>query len=152
MQDGYVKDEGDYYGGGRGGVGAADDNDDGASGVIVEVVMDLHSCATSLAREWDEVGEFDNLFLICVDAARRANLYPGGSKSALVANTRTSALPGPGRPYMLPDTDSNPRYASATRRTSSSRRRVVVVRPEEGVESHIPRGRPQICSLGPWMG
>ena len=109
-QDGYVKDEGDYYGGGRGGVGAADDDDDGASGtefrgwarmglqlgsrkrdkpgvrllrvdpprlgervpsqVIAEVVMDLHSCATSLAREWDEVGEFDNLFLICVDAAR----------------------------------------------------------------------------------
>jgi len=40
------------------------------SQVIAEVVLDLHSCATSLVREWDKMGVLDNLSLICVDAAR----------------------------------------------------------------------------------
>ena len=40
------------------------------SSVIAEVVLDLHHCATSLAKEWDELGEFDNLFLVSVDATR----------------------------------------------------------------------------------
>jgi intron-binding protein aquarius len=40
------------------------------SQVIAEVVLDLHSCTTSLAREWDEIGEFDNLFLVYVDASK----------------------------------------------------------------------------------
>jgi intron-binding protein aquarius len=106
MQDGYVNDDGDYYGGNRR-ADAAADGDEGSktefqgwarmglelgskkrnkpgvrlmrvdpprlgesvpSQVIAEVVLDLHSCATSLAKEWDEIGEFDNLFLVCVDA------------------------------------------------------------------------------------
>ena len=40
------------------------------SQVIAEIVLDLHSCATSLAREWGELGEFDNLFLVSVDATQ----------------------------------------------------------------------------------
>ncbi len=38
------------------------------SQVIAELVLDLHHCASSLVKEWDEVGEFDILFLVCVDA------------------------------------------------------------------------------------
>ncbi|KAL7537298.1 hypothetical protein ACHAXR_007716 [Thalassiosira sp. AJA248-18] len=40
------------------------------SSVLAEVVLDLHHCATSLAKEWDEISEFDNLFLVCVDGTR----------------------------------------------------------------------------------
>ena len=40
------------------------------SQVIVEAVLDLHSCATSLVREWDKMGVYDNLSLVCIDAAR----------------------------------------------------------------------------------
>jgi len=40
------------------------------SQVIAEIVLDLHSCATSLAKEWDEIGEHDNLFLVSVDATQ----------------------------------------------------------------------------------
>ncbi|KAL3790208.1 hypothetical protein HJC23_005580 [Cyclotella cryptica] len=38
--------------------------------VIAEVVLDLYHCATSLIAEWDEIGEFDNLFLVSVDASK----------------------------------------------------------------------------------
>ena len=45
--------------------------EDAPSAVVAEVVLDLHHCAMSLAREWDtEVGGFDNLFLVSVDASR----------------------------------------------------------------------------------
>jgi hypothetical protein len=40
------------------------------SQVIVEAVLDLHSCATSLVREWDKMGVYDNLSLVCIDVAR----------------------------------------------------------------------------------
>jgi len=40
------------------------------SQVIAEIVLDLHSCATALTKEWDEIKEFDNLFLICVDSSK----------------------------------------------------------------------------------
>lgn len=38
--------------------------------VIAELVIDLYHCATSLIAEWDEVGEYDNLFLVSVDASK----------------------------------------------------------------------------------
>ncbi|KAL7520869.1 hypothetical protein ACHAWX_005564 [Stephanocyclus meneghinianus] len=38
--------------------------------VIAEVVLDLYHCATSLIEEWDALGEFDNLFLVSVDASK----------------------------------------------------------------------------------
>ena len=40
------------------------------SRVVAELCLDLHSCATSLAQEWDEIGEHDNLFLVSLDAAK----------------------------------------------------------------------------------
>ena len=40
------------------------------SQVIAEVMLDMHSCATSLVREWNKMGVLDNLSLVCVDAAR----------------------------------------------------------------------------------
>jgi len=40
------------------------------SRVIAELVLDMHHCASSLAKEWGEIGEFDNLFLVSVDATR----------------------------------------------------------------------------------
>ena len=42
------------------------------SNVIGELVLDLYHCATSLAHEWDELREFDNLFLVAVDATKMA--------------------------------------------------------------------------------
>lgn len=38
--------------------------------VIAELVIDLYHCATSLIAEWDELGEYDNLFLVSVDASK----------------------------------------------------------------------------------
>jgi len=38
------------------------------SNVVAELVLDLYHCATSLASEWDQLREFDNLFLVAVDA------------------------------------------------------------------------------------
>ncbi|KAL7442324.1 hypothetical protein ACHAXM_008325 [Skeletonema potamos] len=38
--------------------------------VIAELVLDLYHCATSLVNEWDELREFDNLFLVAVDATK----------------------------------------------------------------------------------
>jgi intron-binding protein aquarius len=40
------------------------------SSVIAELVLDLYHCATSLVNEWDELREFDNLFLVAVDATK----------------------------------------------------------------------------------
>ena len=40
------------------------------SQVIAEVMLDMHSCATSLVREWNKMGVLDNLSLVCVVAAR----------------------------------------------------------------------------------
>lgn len=40
------------------------------SNVIGELVLDLYHCATSLISEWDELREFDNLFLVSVDASK----------------------------------------------------------------------------------
>ena len=40
------------------------------SSVIGELVLDLYHCATSLISEWDELREFDNLFLVSVDATK----------------------------------------------------------------------------------
>lgn len=44
--------------------------------VIAELVLDLRHCAASLAAEWDEIGEFDNLFLVSVDASKMTGAPP----------------------------------------------------------------------------
>lgn len=36
--------------------------------VVAEFTIDLQLCGESIRREWDELGEFDNLFLVTVDA------------------------------------------------------------------------------------
>lgn len=41
-----------------------------SSKVTVEFTIDLEPCGASIRREWDEVGEFDNLFLITLDASK----------------------------------------------------------------------------------
>jgi intron-binding protein aquarius len=40
------------------------------SNVVAELVLDLRHCATSLIAEWDDIGEYDNLFLVSVDASK----------------------------------------------------------------------------------
>ena len=50
-----------------------------SSQVIVEFTIDLEPCGTSIRREWDEIGEFDNLFLVTIDASRMS-----GSPAPLV--------------------------------------------------------------------
>eukprot|EP00934_Nitzschia_sp_Nitz4_P008529 Nitzschia sp. Nitz4//scaffold3_size479765//306225//310635//NITZ4_000127-RA/size479765-augustus-gene-1.609-mRNA-1//-1//CDS//3329550839//8519//frame0 len=40
------------------------------SRVLGEVVVDLEPCGESIRREWDEIGEYDNLFLITIDASQ----------------------------------------------------------------------------------
>jgi intron-binding protein aquarius len=41
-----------------------------SSKVTVEFTVDLEPCGQGIRREWDEVGEFDNLFLVSIDASR----------------------------------------------------------------------------------
>lgn len=50
--------------------------------VIAELVLDLRHCAQSLIKEWDEVGEFDNLFLMAVDASKMT-----GAAAPIMGNT-----------------------------------------------------------------
>ena len=38
--------------------------------VIAEVTIDLKHCGDHIRKEWDDVGEFDNLFLLSIDATR----------------------------------------------------------------------------------
>ena len=38
--------------------------------VSAEFEIDLSKCANSLRAEWDSLGQFDNLFLLCVDASK----------------------------------------------------------------------------------
>lgn len=38
--------------------------------VSAEVVIDLERCGDAIRREWDEIGEYDNLFLVAIDASR----------------------------------------------------------------------------------
>ena len=38
--------------------------------VLAQITVDLAPCGTSIRREWDGLGEFDNLFLIGVDARK----------------------------------------------------------------------------------
>ena len=38
--------------------------------VTAEFVVDLEPCGDSIRREWNEIGEFDNLFLVAVDASK----------------------------------------------------------------------------------
>jgi len=40
------------------------------SQVIAEITLDLKRCGDNIRKEWDEIGEFDNLFLLAVDATK----------------------------------------------------------------------------------
>jgi hypothetical protein len=40
------------------------------SQVIAEITVDLDPCGAAIRREWDELGEYDNLFLVGIDASR----------------------------------------------------------------------------------
>ena len=35
--------------------------------VVAEITLDLRRCGDKIRKEWDQVGEFDNLFLVAVD-------------------------------------------------------------------------------------
>ncbi|KAL3916368.1 MAG: hypothetical protein SGILL_005212 [Bacillariaceae sp.] len=41
-----------------------------SSQVTLEFTIDLEKCGRSIRKEWDEVGEFDNLFLLSIDASK----------------------------------------------------------------------------------
>ena len=38
--------------------------------VTAEIVIDLERCGDSIRKEWDEIGEFDNLFLVAIDSSK----------------------------------------------------------------------------------
>lgn len=42
----------------------------GAAQVVAEFSVDLSPCGASIRREWDSLGEFDNVFLVQIDAGR----------------------------------------------------------------------------------
>jgi len=42
--------------------------EDMPSQVLAEITLDLRRCGEQIRKEWDEVGEFDNLFLVAADA------------------------------------------------------------------------------------
>ena len=41
-----------------------------SSQVTAEVTIDLEPCGAAIREEWDSIGEFDNLFLVAIDASR----------------------------------------------------------------------------------
>jgi hypothetical protein len=41
-----------------------------SSRVLAEIVIDLEACGDSIRREWDAIGEYDNLFLLAIDASK----------------------------------------------------------------------------------
>lgn len=41
-----------------------------SSWVTAEIVIDLEPCGNAIRNEWDSVGEFDNLFMVAIDASR----------------------------------------------------------------------------------
>jgi intron-binding protein aquarius len=41
-----------------------------SSQVTLEFTIDLDPCGKSIRKEWDEIGEFDNLFLLTIDASK----------------------------------------------------------------------------------
>ena len=55
------------------------------SKVLAEITLDLAPCGASIRREWDGLGEFDNLFLLGVDA-RRMTGQPAPSMSEFHRN------------------------------------------------------------------
>jgi hypothetical protein len=38
--------------------------------VTAEIVIDLDACGDAIRREWNEIGEYDNMFLVSVDASQ----------------------------------------------------------------------------------
>jgi intron-binding protein aquarius len=38
--------------------------------VTAEVVIDLERCGDAIRKEWDEIGEYDNIFLVAIDASK----------------------------------------------------------------------------------
>jgi intron-binding protein aquarius len=48
-----------------------------SSRVVAEIVVDLELCGDAIRREWAEIGEYDNLFLVAIDASKMSgNLAP----------------------------------------------------------------------------
>ena len=68
------------------------------SQVIAEVMLDMHSCATSLVREWNKMGVLDNLSLVCVVAAR----VTGGAMPSMGVGTARQGDMG-GEDSHIPD-------------------------------------------------
>jgi intron-binding protein aquarius len=38
--------------------------------VLAEITLDLRRCGEAIRKEWDEIGEFENLFMVAIDAAK----------------------------------------------------------------------------------
>lgn len=49
--------------------------------VLAEFGVDLQPCGEAIRNEWDELGEFDNLFLVTIDAAAAADFEVGDDQS-----------------------------------------------------------------------
>jgi intron-binding protein aquarius len=41
-----------------------------SSRVTAEIVIDLEPCGNAIRNEWDAIGEYDNLFLVAIDASK----------------------------------------------------------------------------------
>lgn len=41
-----------------------------SSKIVAEITVDLDPCGAAIRREWDEIGEYDNLFLVAIDASK----------------------------------------------------------------------------------
>lgn len=44
--------------------------------VVAEITIDLRCCGDKIRKEWNEVGEFDNLFLVAVDGTAMEGRLP----------------------------------------------------------------------------
>jgi len=86
--------------------------------VTADIGVDLTRCGESIRREWDELGEFDNIFLVHVDASKMKN-----GNAPLLRDYHLS-----NGSHLRFDTDSDKRVPDIDDRTFPERHGVQAVR------------------------
>jgi Intron-binding protein aquarius N-terminus len=84
------------------------------SQVVAEIVIDLQPCGEAIRKEWDQLGEHDNLFLVGIDAQQMS-----GKQAPLLRDYHLNAIGSE---------DSKPRISDEDDRTFPERFGVTLVR------------------------
>ena len=98
-----------------------------SSQVTAEVMIDLEPCGAAIREEWDSIGEFDNLFLLSVDASKMT----GAPAPLVVDHGDVSGQKGSENERRIPD-DEDSTFAKRFGVTLVRGCMVLHVRDEEG--------------------